>query len=271
MPESVLNNPSRITRSIAETPEYLSSRQSEQDKPGALRRAVALGSRALAESHTTESGYRSPEGCVYDLVATIDDFADAQRKLDQLEEIGAPRSERLPYIKEIIRFNHAAKALIDSDPSISFNQLVTFTVRMYQGMHRDDPELTDNAREHNRIMWLQNAVSERLHGMRNELAVEQMIWAIDDESIEYEPTTEADELHGVDLYITSGGKRFGIDIKSSQMSAIKARQTSSHPDNIVWSQVSWEDFNGGFRFSDELARIKAPALQRALSVAAHAA
>lgn len=271
MHESILANPSSFTRSISGTPEYLRSRSVEQDKPGALRRAVALGSRALAESHTTENGYKSPEACVYDLISTIDDFAQAERELASLDEIRAPRLERLPHIRSVIRFNHAAKALIDSDPSINFSELVTFTVRMYQGMHRDDPELFDGEASHSRIVWLQNAVSDRLHGMRSELAVEQILWAIDDDSLEYEETTIEDELNGIDLFITQRGTRYGIDIKASQAAVDKARLSSSHPDRIIWSQVSWEDFNGGFRISDDLARKKAPALKRALTVAARAA
>lgn len=271
MHESILANPSTFTRSIAGTSEYLRSRSAEQDEPGALRRAVALGASALAESHTTENGYKSPEACVYDLISTIDEFARAERQLAALGETDASRAERVPHIRSIIRFNHAAKALIDSDPSIGFNQLVTFTVRMHQAMHRDDPESGDEAIDHANKVWLHNAVSDRLHGMRNELAVEQILWALDDESLEYEETTIEDELHGVDLFITQNGRRYGIDIKASQAAVDKARLTSPHPGRIIWSQLSWEDFNGGFRISDELARKKAPGLKRALSRAARAA
>lgn len=271
MHESILANPSLFTRTIAGTQEYLKTRSAEQDAPGAIRRAVALGSRALAESHTTESGYKSPEACVYDLISTIDDFAQAERQLAMLGETEASRAERLPHIRSIIRFNHAAKALIDSDPSIGFNQLVTFTVRMHEAMHRDEPGSGDDAIDHANTVWLQNAVSDRLHGMRSELAVEQILWAIDDDSLEYDETTIEDELHGIDLFITQNGRRYGIDIKASQAAVDKARLTSSHPARIIWSQVSWEDFNGGFRISDELARKKAPALKRALSGASRAA
>lgn len=271
MPESLLANPSRFTRSIAETAEYRRNRQHEVDETGALRRAVALGSRALVDSHTTEHGYVSPEGCVYRLIATIDDFVTAQQELDHLKEEDAERRQKLPHLRKAIAFNHAAKELINNQPNIEFNELVAFTTKMYLGMHRDDPDLSDEHRYHQRALYVRDATKQRLHGMRSELAMEQIIWAANDPAIEYEETTIEDELRGVDLFITYHGQRVGIDAKASRAAAQMAKAKSSHPERIVWSQVKWDDFDGGFRISDELAARKVPDLLAELRSAAQAA
>ncbi len=271
MTESLLANPSHFTRSIAETTEYRHSRQREQDEAGSLRRAVALGSRALVDNHTTEHGYVSPEGCVYRLIATIDDFVTAQQELDRLQQDGAERRHKLPHLRKAVAFNHAAKELIDSQPDVGFNELTAFTTKMYLGMHRDDTELHDDQRYHQRALYVRDAVKQSLHGMRSELAVEQIIWAAGDPAIEYEETTVEDELRGVDLFVNYHGQRVGIDVKASQAAAHMAKLKSSHPERIIWSQVDWEDFAGGFRISDELAQQKAPALLAELRTAAQAA
>lgn len=271
MTESLLANPTRFTRSIAETAEYRTSRSNEQDGNGALRRAVALGSQALVGDHTSERGYVSPEGCVYRLISTIDSFVSAQQELDRLKEVGSERRQKLPHLRNVIAFNHAAKELIDSQPDIQFNELVSFTTKMYQGMHRDDPELHDDARYHQRTVYVRDSIKEVLHGMRNELAVEQIIWAANDPELEYDDTTVEDELRGVDLFINYHGQRFGIDVKASQAATHMAKLKSHHPERIVWSQVDWDDFEGGFRISDELALQKAPALVAEFRAAALAA
>jgi hypothetical protein len=73
-------------------------------------------------------------------------------------------------------------------------------------------------------------------------------------------THTTEDLHGNDKYVTLDNLRFGIDLKSSQGTEDSKRRAAiingHNPHTILWSQLEWEDFSGGFRLSPEIVHDK---------------
>lgn len=259
--QSILHDPSRFTRDIAQTEEFRKERTKEY-LPGAnLRLAVRMGAIASRETNLSEHGNETRESAVYNLLSHLDSYADAQYDLDVLrsdeaEGVRIPYEEKEPHLQEVVAFNHAAKELVNLDPRITFNELHNFIMFMYTRQHSHELDGLDEDGRTEYLQWLSQAMSATLEGMRHELAYEQIVGALQaqGEDIEYEETTPEQELKGVDYWITYEGKRIKVDVKKNPLSIKKPHHVVSH--------VRFEDFNGGFRISNETAQTRAPAALR---------
>lgn len=273
---SILSEPGKFSGTIGASSEYRQQREQEQVAGERLRRGVKLGALAAEQAAKSENGYDTKESAVYRLIAHIDSFAEAQTKLDVLQarqDAGhnVARQDKLPHLKEVIKFNHAAKELVNLDSSITFNELSAFITQMYAQQHAFEHADATPARKHNLIVNFENNVQAVLDGMRHELAYEQILGNLHEESVDYEETDEAAELKGVDYFVSYKGQTLGMDVKSSLESTEFSRRKSSNPESKVWSHLSREDFKGGFRISPELAAEKAPLILADLEDAVSAA
>lgn len=269
-----ISDPSKFINEISRSSEYIRERQSGAYEGENLPRAVRLGAFACQTAARNERGNETKESLVYGLIANIDTFAESQAELDVLRErehstgVRPSFAEKESHLRSVIRFNHAAKELINRDPAIGFSQLVGFVTNMYEVQHR--MELYDiNIEERTeQLRWLSDKTAAVLNGMRHELGFEQILGNLYDAGIEYEETSEDDELRGVDYWIEHHGQRFSVDVKASRTATTKARERSRTPQQIVWSRLDGEDFNGGFRISPERAQQKASAVLGDLTTAA---
>lgn len=256
---------SKIVRTISSTAEYRQEREKEITPTSRMKRAIGAGALALAEQGTLESGYRTKEADAYNVISHIESFASSQKKLDELRESGARRKEMLPYLNDVIAFNHAVRDMVNNDPSLRFGEVTHFITQMYGSSHLAELRTLPSEARERKLGWFQEATRSTLNGMRHELGAERILGQLTD--VSYEETTARDELQGVDFFIDINGIDFPIDIKASQRAAAEAQAKSSHPESIIWSQLTNNDFGDSFHISNEVALAKAPQLRQELQAA----
>ena len=226
------------------------------------QRRTAIRMAAVALSGERESGYLTTEGHALNITAELTTFSDSVFELDELKAHGASYEETLPLRLKMVEFNHAIKDMIDSNPSLQYDQMLTFIRSMNQ---------TVNGREG--AQQFEVHVRRVLNGMRHEIAVEQMLGYMPD--VEYREATVTEDLNGADLFISiNNSPMTGIDIKSSNKRAHSKRESAANlgfnPNGIIWSRVTAADFDGGFRISNETAAEKAPLLHESFERAIQA-
>ncbi len=222
-------------------------------------RAVARGALDRANQETKESGYRTPDGDIFNLIANLDTFYEAQQSLAQLDSDKdfrhVARSERIPYLKDAVQFNHALREVIDNHPSLSFTDILNFMTEMHTTVSGPDTQ-----------KQFYTGAREVLDGMRHEIGFEQILGALPD--LDYREASIDEDINGADIIVTVDNTEIPVDIKGSPRTTAFKREKSYHPERIIWSQLSFEDFNGGMRISRQLAEKKAPALRAELERAA---
>lgn len=240
------------------------NRLTPAERHTARNSAITKSALLLAEGETAPSGYRSLDGHVFNLVAGLDSFYTAQKRLNGLRARGdfyRLRDQAMPYLEQVTEFNHALKDVIDNGQSIEFDELLTFMARMYAGAN-GSASMQD----------FYNEARYALIGMRHEIGAEQIIGTMDD--IEYNETDVEDkdnvilDLTGEDIRVEFNDYSIPLDIKASPQAVEKARIKSYYPKSIIWSQCRNQDFGNGFRIPYTVARNKAPAMHKDIEAAA---
>lgn len=173
------------------------------------------------------------------LVTMLQGFYHASRTLDYLRHhFGNPHNmspgdrDRFYDSKDsIIRFNDT---LVDAIPAcaeqFTFEELLSFLTEKFSAS--DDPKHAADFHERAR---------EALVGMRNEVAVEQLLNA---GGMQFRRGTVEEDGKGGDLFVEG----VPIDFKSDEYSAERARMRAEEggydSGMIVWSHVNFEDFEG---------------------------
>jgi hypothetical protein len=173
------------------------------------------------------------------LVTMLQDFYHASRTLDYLRHhFGNPHNmsprdrDRFYDSKDsIIRFNDA---LVDAIPAsagqFTFDELLAFLTEEFSA--QDNPKNAADFHERAR---------EALVGMRNEVAVEQLLTA---GGVQFRRGTVEEDGKGGDLFVEG----IPIDFKSDEYSAERARMRTEEDGYdsgmIVWSHIEFEDFEG---------------------------
>lgn len=260
-------NPIDYLVKISHSPEYIEEvqriRQSDEfhDLTNQEKGTLAITNTADRLSKTLESsgGHMPIEGQLLALISHIPPYLMAQIKLDRMRNKGhsVRRSEKMPYLQEVMQTNRTLKELIDNNPLLTYPQVLNFT--SFVSAKLSGPEYTE---------YFTQSMEAMLSGMRHEIAVEQMLGTLDPE-VDYRETTPEEDLAGADFIIqmaTADGKpyEFGIDVKSTpfeeERSREKARSHGYPSDHIIWSGINREDFNNGFRISRVLAEERGLAL-----------
>lgn len=241
-------------------------------------RGIARAALSLSEhSHSEQPDIAAEtDKYVFKLISSLDSFYQAQKKLDSIAEHDrrhphnrTAHADKAPYIETAAAFNHAMREVIDRMPSLGFDELLGFTTSMFaagKGRHAVHD-----------FEYMARAV---INGMRHEIAAEQIIGIIPQAEIEYidpnEHLSEAQaehesilsDMNGRDIRVRIGGRSVNIDIKASEKTAEKAKAHSRHPERIIWSGITNEEFGNDLRISPDLARQKAGSMTRALLRAA---
>ena len=186
---------------------------------------------------------------LYHLVSELQRFYAANQTIDQLRhQYGNPwhmppvDKKRFYDSKQIvIEFNHALRKVISTDaPRFDFEELLHFIVDTYTAVsgqkHADD---------------FYHHIRTTLVGMRNEIAVEQMLIGA---GVAYELGSLKQDAVGGDFIING----IPVDIKASEKTAEVARQRAIDggydPSSILWSHIEFEDFDGALRLSPQKSR-----------------
>lgn len=255
-------DPQNYISQIVATEQYRATRKVERFSGENVPRAVSLGAQALAESFTSEHGYKSRQGTRFEVISRINNLVPSVEQLHYLRQNRADKATQRPYAEEVIEFNHSLRNMIDNEPKLTFNQVSNFLVNMYTASNKG--RFTDIREwEQNRNKFTQE-IEGALRGMRAEIAAEQIIGTMDDVEYDTEVTVD-EELNGIDGFVTMRGVEFPVDIKSSQAAMEKARQRSHNPEKIIASCVQSSDFqNDTFRLPPETALKKQPHMRAQL-------
>jgi len=219
-----------------------------------FRTSIRMAATALKSEKA--SGYLTPEGHSMNITSKLATFREDVATLDELQASGASFLEKKHYLLRVAEFNHSIKELVDSNSSLRFDDVVLFLRNMDQKINGSDG-----------AAGFENIATDRLNGMRHEIAVEQMLGYLP--GVEYAEASVEEDLDGTDLYISiDGSPMTAIDIKAGESNTRfakkKALRNGWDVNQIVWSHISDEDFNGGFRISKEIAQAKAPFLFKKL-------
>lgn len=245
-----------------------------------VERSLASASLRLANLETPhDERPRTPEGDVYEVVGRISEYAQGITGMEHANTLrrdkNRPKLSRRDYVKNqrdfdankvrVIEFNHSLKHMIESDPSLTLDEVSEFVTTMYGITAR--PRWQDDEKawqEH--ASWFNGHVVEALRGMRTELAAGQIAEYIDDVSFDGEHTTVQDDKVGIDARITLSGEdypadgvTFGVDLKSDVFSARQAEKNPRHTSVAIVTGVKDSDFKDGSMFlPDARARQLAP-------------
>jgi len=245
---------------------------------------------ALTLSDSEDLGYSESQKNILGVIGHLGSFVTAQRRAD---ELGSKRNEgqlnqdersEMDYLKnyDLIPFNHAIKDLINTDSSLTKDQLDVSLARLYMKLfYKDDPVVTQADTDGIHDLNFRTAVSKdalnsisiSTNGMRHEVAAESML-AVAGIDCDYH-TSAQEDAKGADLFVYINDKWTYIDIKSSELSADKAlaKRGDSH---AVWTGLNPSSFTGakddqvnGIRLSDNEARKHADAFAKRIYAVAH--
>lgn len=234
------------------------------EKRESIQRAIAAGAISISERLRKERGEYDLDANLYSLVAGLHDFHEGSIVMDQLrDEYGSahhmPAKEKQDFYdhkERITEFNHVLREVINAGASkFNFDELLTFMTTMY---------VAANGREGMNSFHSQARMA--IIGMRNEVAVEQLLIS---GGVEYDLGTQDQDSKGGDVVIQG----VLIDVKASERSAenakLKARQSGRNPDRIVWSHITFEDYEGRLTLpaqkNEEVLQALLPDLRKALA------
>lgn len=251
---------------------------------------AAIESTALTLSTSEDLGFSESEKSLLGVISHLGSFVTAQRRADEMgnrrDEGRLSQSERneMNRLKneDLIPFNHSIKELINTDSSLTKDELDANMTRLYMRLfYKDDPLVkradTDGTQDQNLIKTVSqdalNSISVSTNGMRHEVAAESMLTAA---AIEYDYQVDPEEdAQGADLFVYINNEWTYIDIKASETSARKAlaKRSDSH---AVWTGLNPSAFTGakgtqknGLRLSYEEAMSHADAFVDRIYDVAH--
>jgi hypothetical protein len=218
-------------------PNKPSPEEAEHTQRNTFIRGAAEAAFRLEHTHTVSD----LDATVLSLVAHLDVFYTAQNELTNYREMyrhvshhNIPDDAYQQYRenkRHITEFNHILREVIDTGAdTFDFNELLVFLTNQHIAMGGKDSQNEFHGMTRTAIV-----------GMRNEIAVEQVLTAA---GITYELGTKEQDAHGGDFIIDG----VSIDVKASEKTAAHAKQKAArrgyNPDIIVWSHITFEDFNG---------------------------
>jgi hypothetical protein len=204
---------------------------------------ISQAAEALARESESQSGRKTFEGQILDVISHLPQFMQSQIALNKMRESHASYREKAPHLDTVVRLNHSLKELVDTNPLLQFSQVLRFLNQMNAAI---------NGKGHSELFTYE--ARSILVGMRHEIAVEQMLGTMPD--VEYQDTDLASDLKGSDIFVSINGSPYvPIDVKASFVSAEKAKQKAAaygyNPNLIIWSQLYEEDFGDSFRIPHE--------------------
>jgi hypothetical protein len=227
-------NPRIIGEKLRKTNAY----RHERELHGTNERVVlSMAAKAIAGNFMQDkSRAYTPETHALNVFSHLGNFYESQSWLNDVRAKNhghIPRHLEKPandHLKEVLKFNRALKELINvCGNRYTFDQLSGFLVNGHQIL------------EHGKSMSssLENSVQGAIIGMRNELAIEQMLSIAD---IDYSLGTIKQDMEGGDFIING----YAIDVTTSPERArekqAEAQAYGNDPSLIVYSDLDKDDF-----------------------------
>lgn len=220
------------------------------------KEAVEIGALSLSESD--DLGFSESEKNLLGVISHLGSFVTAQRRADELSDVAkdsrlsSDQRDELKVLKnnDIIPFNHTLKELINTNSSLTKDELDVGLTRLYMKLfYRDDPIVvradTDGTHDQELIHAISqdafSGISKTTNGMRHEIASEAMLLAA---NIDYNHQLSVEQdANGADYLVYVDYRWTYIDIKASQTRAVRA--LSKRPDShAVWTGLKPADFTG---------------------------
>lgn len=204
-----------------------------------LQRAIASSAFTIANEREQTHGDSDLDAHLFRLVGSLGSFYEGAQTLDTLGQRYRSRRDMSPGAarkfatskEDVISFNHTLREVINVGASkLSFDDLLQFMVKMH---------VESGGRES--MQSFEQQARNRLVGMRDEMAFEQMLIAGD---VNYRIGEPEEDAIGGD-FIVEG---IPIDVKSSEFTARDAKRRATernrNPHRIIWSHIRPQDYNG---------------------------
>ena len=256
----------QVFDTVANSREYLTNRQLGYSTKRAFARS-ALQLAGMERGQRYEDEYEpdtknmTKEMALNAMVGTLPSFVYGLEGIRHHHEIAKHDYRTYRSLRaRAARFNHAAKALIYQDPSISFGSLSSTITSLYGAMNRDrwdgNPDgYTKEAR------WFKGQIEGVLRGMYQEVAAARVIQAIENADVSVDSHVSAkDDLDGADLYVTLDGVTFPVDIKASERTARASREKSRRPCAVITSGLPSPTHGDTFAIDPAMASQAADAM-----------
>jgi hypothetical protein len=218
----------------------------------------AIETTALSLAESEDQNLSQSEKNLFGVIGHLGSYVVGERIIEEITEensqgqMSRSEYEEMKYIKinNLIPFNHALKELINTDSSLTKDELDAGLTRLYMRLFYSDDPMVKYADRHNThdqklVREVSRDTLERIsvssNGMRHEIAAESMLAAAG-YHCEYEVSTEEDSS-GVDMYAYVDGEWVAVDIKASAISANNAL-TKRKRSHAVWTGLEQSDFKG---------------------------
>lgn len=212
----------------------------ERPRGESTGRAIAATALALADYDPSQNDevYRDEVALKQIVIGLMSDAYQSQVELNQHRSSMHP-SEVGKHLDNVIDYNHALRELVDHNPKTDFRSIMAFVAEAANTLYSDPRDVED----------ISEQVRMRLDGMRNEVAVESMLWRIPG-VVDVRSATRAEDKRGIDVVaVFEDGQTLKLDVKASERSADEANQKTHRP-RAVWSGLNWEDFDGKLRIDE---------------------
>ena len=251
-----------VVGAIAETPEYTRNRRIGYSTQRAFAR-TALELSGMDRRTKYEDEYEldtktaTRESALNAMVGSLDSFVygyEGMRHNNTIEQ--QSRRAFHSFKKRMARFNHATKALIDSDPTVEFGSVSATILDLY-GVFNRERWHSDAAGYKQEASDFKKQIEGVLRGMYQEVAAVRIIEALrengTDNSVNPHVSAEEDK-NGADLLVTLDGVTFPVDIKASARSVQSSRERSKHPHAIMTTGIPAPRSGDSFEISPDAAR-----------------
>lgn len=167
-----------------------------------------------------------------------------------------------------VKFNHAVQDMLMHDPTVEFDELVSFLSTMHGVLNRQR-WADDQAGWTTEANWFHHQLEITIHGMQQEIFGEQIALSIPGVTVE-RPTDPREDLRGIDRWITMDNVRFPVDFKASYATARHARSKAPHPEQVVYTGVEGLRFRKTLRLDTKDIAMRTEQMRRSLELAKQA-
>ncbi|MGB2786925.1 MAG: hypothetical protein WBB94_00910 [Candidatus Saccharimonadaceae bacterium] len=246
-----LTDPRLVIDRLVKTDEFIDSNKGLGPQLGRKGFELALSDAALcsANKFTEEhGGFATLDVLQERLIGLIPQFIDVQTKLNK---VNLHPTQAGALLRQIMPFNHTIGEIIEMAPNVRLSDLMKFIKGAAMNSLADTSGVSVLDREC-RIV---------IHGFRNEINAEKVLWLIDGVE-DVQKATVSQELRHIDRVVTYKGEELYLDVKSSEADAAYANRMMRDVNmRAIWSGFTTEDFGDKLSLPDELINREVPYYQ----------
>lgn len=264
---TALKNPSQFIRGLEKTDDFLVESDAHEKQTRALA-STALKFSARMEERASDLDAKLDAYSVR-LIGQLPDFFEGKAELD-IEHKEGENWDREHCLEQVIPFNHTIRSMIDEFPELKIADLRKFcteTALILFGASR--------------AKVIDQMVFETIGGMLQEIGLKQIAKNIDGVTYVKMAETVEEETKGIDLIVGYYGCDILLDAKSSHRSeeealeeqlrkAFRSDYELKEAGYPIYTGALHEDFEGGFRLSQEATDRCTPRVKEVLELRRYA-